>query len=119
MSALCGRWKVAIDGAHHLSWLRATDTRDDPARRLWRDAYHRLAQLQPAIVGQIGARAERTIRFALSYTLLEGARQIQPQARSLDGSPAAIVSRQCHLARHPDSAQTDQDERDLRDDQEP
>ena len=48
-----------------------------------------------------GPAPKRTIRFALICTLLEGAGQIQAQARSLDGSPAAIVSRQLRFDASP------------------
>lgn len=52
---------------------------DDDARELWHHAYHRLAQPQPGIVGQITARAEaHTIRLALIYALTDRARQIRP-----------------------------------------
>jgi len=49
------------------------------ARRAWSDAYQRLAEPQPGIAGAIGARAEaHTIRLALTYAMLDRARQIQP-----------------------------------------
>lgn len=42
------------------------------AREHWHHAYRRLAQPQPGIAGQIGARAEaHTIRLALIYALLD------------------------------------------------
>jgi len=50
------------------------------ARRAWAEAYRQLAQPQPGIAGQLAARAEaHTIRLALIYTLLDSARQIQPE----------------------------------------
>lgn len=59
---------------------RAGQLRLSPAaRQTWTDAYQRLAQPQPGIAGAISARAEaHTIRLALIYALLEGARQIGP-----------------------------------------
>jgi len=50
------------------------------ARRGWAEAYRQLAEPQPGIAGAIAARAEaHTIRLALLYALIEGARQIQPE----------------------------------------
>lgn len=50
-----------------------------PARRAWSQAYRRLAEPQPGIAGQLGARAEaHTIRLALIHALLDDAREIQP-----------------------------------------
>ncbi len=52
----------------------------DDARHLWRQAYQRLAKPQPGIAGAISARAEaHTIRLALIYALIDGARQITPE----------------------------------------
>lgn len=65
----------ALTTARHAGQLRLST----PARHAWRDAYTRLAQPQPGIAGQIGARAEaHTIRLALIYALTDNARQIQP-----------------------------------------
>jgi hypothetical protein len=50
---------------------------DEHARALWWRAYTHLAEPQDAIAGQICARAEaHTIRLALIYALIDGARQI-------------------------------------------
>ncbi|MDQ2896185.1 MAG: YfjI family protein [Actinomycetota bacterium] len=55
-------------------------TLDPGARELWHDAYARLAQPQPGIIGQITARAEaHTIRLALIYALTDRARTINQQ----------------------------------------
>ena len=52
---------------------------DEGARALWWDAYTRLAQPQPGLVGALCARAEaHTIRLALIYALADGGRQITP-----------------------------------------
>lgn len=47
------------------------------ARARWHDAYRNLAQPQPGIAGQLGARAEaHTVRLALIYALLDRAHHI-------------------------------------------
>jgi len=60
---------------------RAGQLRLDPhARELWRHAYTRLADPAPGSAGQLAARAEaHTIRLALLYALIAGARQIEPR----------------------------------------
>jgi hypothetical protein len=66
---------IAIAAARDAGELRFTE----PARALWHDAYRRLAQPQPGIAGQLGARAEaHTIRLALIYALLDRAAAIGP-----------------------------------------
>jgi hypothetical protein len=66
---------IALAAAHHAGQLRFTE----PARALWHDAYRQLAQPQPGIAGQLGARAEaHTIRLALTYALLDRAPAIGP-----------------------------------------
>lgn len=53
---------------------------DEDARALWHDAYRRLAQPQPGIVGHLTARAEaHTIRLALLYALTDSQRRIGAQ----------------------------------------
>lgn len=67
---------AAVAHARNAGQLRL----DPDARALWHDAYHRLAQPQPGILGQITARAEaHTIRLALLYALTDNKRQISPQ----------------------------------------
>jgi hypothetical protein len=52
-------------------------TFSDPARTRWHDAYRLLAEPDPGLAGQIGARAEaHTIRLALTYALLDRANHI-------------------------------------------
>ena len=52
---------------------------DDAARELWHQAYPALSEPEPGIAGAICARAEaHTIRLALLYALINGARTIQP-----------------------------------------
>ena len=93
----CRRVRLLPEGGHHdplgdsgLNRLLAAAVQharkagqlrlDDDARTLWHDAYHRLAQPQPGIVGQITARAEaHTIRLALVYALADRQRRIAPQ----------------------------------------
>jgi hypothetical protein len=54
-------------------------TLSPPARQQWADAYRHLAEPQPGIAEQINARAEaHAIRLALTYALLDSARDIQP-----------------------------------------
>ena len=93
----CRRQRLLPEGGHHdplqstglarqLAAIlkraqRAGQVRlDNDARELWHDAYRRLAQPAPGIVGQITARAEaHTIRLALIYALADGKRHIAPQ----------------------------------------
>lgn len=66
---------LALAAARHAGQLRFTK----PARALWHDAYRHLAQPQPGIAGQLGARAEaHTTRLALTYALLDRAQAIEP-----------------------------------------
>jgi hypothetical protein len=66
---------IALAAARDAVELRFTE----PARALWHDAYRRLAQPQPGIAGQLGARAEaHTIRLALIYALIDRAPAIGP-----------------------------------------
>lgn len=75
-SGLDRRLAAAIQHAQRAGPLRL----DDDARALWHDAYQRLAQPQPGILGQVTARAEaHTIRVALLYALTDSAKQISPQ----------------------------------------
>lgn len=65
----------ALNSARRAGHIRLST----PARHAWTDAYQQLAQPQPGIAGAISARAEaHTIRLALIFALLDGARQIQP-----------------------------------------
>jgi hypothetical protein len=67
--------------ARHLTAARrAGELRLDPdARELWWDAYTRLSEPDPGIVGALDARAEaHTIRLALIYALVDGAAAITP-----------------------------------------
>ena len=53
---------------------------DDAARELWREAYLQLSEPEPGIADAINARAEaHTIRLALLYALINGARTIGPR----------------------------------------
>ncbi|MGH2835809.1 MAG: DUF3987 domain-containing protein [Solirubrobacteraceae bacterium] len=70
------RLQATLGSAQRAGQLRLST----PASRAWTDTYQRLAQPQPGIAGAISARAEaHTIRLALLYTLLDGAREIQPE----------------------------------------
>ena len=54
-------------------------TLDPDAREIWWHAYTQLSEPDSGIAGAINARAEaHTIRLALIYALIDGARQIQP-----------------------------------------
>jgi hypothetical protein len=67
------RLAVAIAAARDAGPLTFTS----PAREHWHNAYRQLAEPDPGIAGQIGARAEaHTIRLALTYALLDRAQRI-------------------------------------------
>jgi hypothetical protein len=69
------RLTIALAAARDTGQLPFTE----PARALWHHAYRRLADPQPGIAGQLGARAEaHTIRLALIYALLDRAPAIGP-----------------------------------------
>jgi hypothetical protein len=69
------RLAKALTAARDAGQLQLTP----PARQQWAAVYHRLAEPQDGIAGQIGARAEaHTIRLALTYALLDSDRHIQP-----------------------------------------
>lgn len=90
----CRRQRLLPEGGHHdplhatglTRLLAATLTHaktagevrlDTDARELWHAAYQQLAQPRDGILGQITARAEaHTIRLALIYALVDGAKQI-------------------------------------------
>jgi hypothetical protein len=68
------RLAIALASARDTGQLPFTE----PARARWHDAHRQLAQPQPGIAGQLGARAEaHTIRLALTYALLDRARAIE------------------------------------------
>jgi hypothetical protein len=70
------RLAKALQAARRTGQLRLSSR----ARHAWADAYQQLAEPQPGIAGAISARAEaHTIRLALIYTLLDTARQNQPE----------------------------------------
>jgi hypothetical protein len=53
---------------------------DTQARELWWHTYPKLSEPQPGLAGHLTARAEaHTVRLALTYALLDGATQIEPQ----------------------------------------
>jgi hypothetical protein len=53
---------------------------DQQARELWWHTYPKLSEPQPGLTGHLTARSEaHTVRLALTYALLDGATQIQPQ----------------------------------------
>lgn len=69
------RLATALTNAKRAGRLRLSG----PARQCWAQAYRRLAEQKPGIAGALAARAEaHTIRLALIYALLDGARQIGP-----------------------------------------
>jgi len=64
-----------LTAARHAGQLQL----DPDARELWWHAYTQLAEPTPGIAGQLSARAEaHTIRLALIYALIDGARHIGP-----------------------------------------